>query len=337
MDTISLESVVWAYRLFLDREPHDERDVEEKKGIVNSTSALRSLFLDSDEYKTKNADNLFNAMSGHEPEMQVDLNPPEASLARLFDHIQSTWRSLGETQPLWSVLSLDEYRGEEEAATDAFYASGSTTTLQLLHTLKRNGIDLDSLHTCLEFGCGLGRVTNWLSEHFNQVYAYDISSSHLAQAKDLQSEKHRNIEWLQLHVLDDLNNLKPADLIYSIIVLQHNPPPLIGRTIEALLKTLNKGGVAVFQVPTYRMGYQFDTDQYLNGNDQDLNDYGDDIEMHFFPQREVFEIVRREQCVILEVLEDAHIGFHYHDRSNTFVVLKPASRYVDRFLRYKSD
>lgn len=321
MKTISREMISWAFRLFLDREPGVEKeDVEEKISVVNSTKALREVFFNSDEFKTKNTLTHFKSMSGHEPALQVDLDPPQESLTKLFEHTQSTWRVLGKSKPLWSVLSIEEFK-DEAGAIASFYDSGYGAAQQLKNTLIRNRIDPDSLHTCLEFGCGLGRVTLWLARDFDQVYAYDISSNHLAEAKRLIPEKSDNIEWLQLHKLEDLDALKCVDLVYSIIVLQHNPPPIIERAIKALLRALNKGGVAVLQVPTYRMGYEFETKEYLH-------ETSDSIEVHFFPQKAIFEIIRTENCVVLEVLEDAHLGMRYQDRSNTFVVLKPVRRYV---------
>ena len=58
-------------------------------------------------------------------------------------------------------------------------------------------------------------------------------------------------------------NLEQADLVYSVIVLQHNPPPVIHMLVRAFLKALNPGGVAYFQVPTYRVGYRFSPGEYL--------------------------------------------------------------------------
>ena len=152
-------------------------------------------------------------MSGHESALKVDLDPPRESLTKLLAHTQATWRILGESQPLWSVLSIEEFENDAGAIA-SLYDSGYGAAKQLKHTLIRNRIDPDSLHRCLEFGCGLGRVTHWLASDFDQIYAYDISSSHLAEAKRLIPEKYDNIEWLQLHKLEDLDALKRVDLVY---------------------------------------------------------------------------------------------------------------------------
>ena len=66
-----------------------------------------------------------------------------------------------------------------------------------------------------------------------------------------------------VRTVDEMVNLERVDLVYSLIVLQHNPPPVIRLIVRAFLKALNPGGVAYFQVPTYRGGYRFSPGEYL--------------------------------------------------------------------------
>ena len=126
--------------------------------MVKSTKALREVFFNSDEFKKNNTPTLFKSMSGHEPALQVDLYPPQETLTKLFEHTQSTWRVLGKSKPPRFVQSIEEFK-DEAGAIALFYDSGYGATQQLKNTLIRNGIDPDSLHTCLELGCGLGRGT----------------------------------------------------------------------------------------------------------------------------------------------------------------------------------
>jgi hypothetical protein len=100
----------------------------------------------------------------------------------------------------------------------------------------------------------------------------------------------------------------------SIIVLQHNPPPVIAHILRMLLRSLRPGGVAYFQVPTYRSGYTFDSHRYLT----------DDVtpgafEMHLLPQSVVFQVVEQEGCAVLEVQPDHWVG-RPEWLSNTFLV-----------------
>lgn len=56
MSQISDEAIRWAYRLFLDREPESDQVVLEKAEHLDATDTVRQHFLQSDEYKLKQAD-----------------------------------------------------------------------------------------------------------------------------------------------------------------------------------------------------------------------------------------------------------------------------------------
>jgi SAM-dependent methyltransferase len=86
------------------------------------------------------------------------------------------------------------------------------------------------------------------------VYGYDISQEHLQIAKEYIDSKYSNILLSQLKKVKDIENLPKVDFIYSVLVLQHNPPPIIRFIIQQFIQALNPKGVALFQVPMYRMG-----------------------------------------------------------------------------------
>src|SRR3546814_10303317 len=104
---------------------------------------------------------------------------------------------------------------------------------------------------CLEVGCGVGRVTAALAPRIRSITAYDISRSHLKLAKEqLKALGIRNAEFVSSADIADLRSLQPFDFIFSIIVLQHNPPPIIAKMIRSICQLLAAGGCAYFQVPT---------------------------------------------------------------------------------------
>jgi hypothetical protein len=77
--------------------------------------------------------------------------------------------------------------------------------------------------------------------------------------------------------------------------------------------------VAYFQVPTYRLGYEFTRERYLR-TDATRHEM---MEMHVLPQSEIFAIAADENCRVLEVLEDGWAGYRHQEVSNTFVIRKP--------------
>lgn len=316
---LSREAVLWGYRLFLDREPESEDVVDGKvKGTRNSQD-LRREFMASDEFRQKNQTLYVPALAGDEPPMCIEHIVSETDLEALFRHIQDTWQHLGETEPHWSVLTHQQFMQSNFQNTKGiFYDSGRMNVGQLLRTLERCGIEPGLFKLCLEYGCGVGRVTRWLAEKFDRVFAYDISESHLHAAQNyLAAEGIQNVTLSHIKLVRDIDKLPKVDLVYSVIVLQHNPPPIIEMIIRELIRSLNSGGVAYFQVPTYRLGYRFSLKEYL-GDEATRQD----MEMHILPQNRIFEIVKQENCKVIEVVEDAWTGSMYKAVSNSFLVRK---------------
>jgi SAM-dependent methyltransferase len=307
------QMVIWAYRLFLEREPENEFVISEKVSRLNSVDELRTEFLKSEEFQQNQS---YHPDINDEFGVVIEDIKSESEQVAVFNHIQKTWELLGETDPHWSVLTSDKYKNEHLPQNkDVFYESGRSEVSQFINTLKRNHVELN-FKTCLEYGCGVGRVTAELSHHFNIVYGCDISKFHLDVAKKHFLEKGiGNIKLIHITSIDDIFKLPKADLIYSKIVLQHNPPPIIKIIIREFIRALNPRGIACFQVPTYRFNYRFIVSEYLNNKLEKQ-----EMEMHILPQNEIFHIIIEEGADIIEVLEDGWAGNKY--RSNCFLVQK---------------
>jgi SAM-dependent methyltransferase len=316
---ITLEAVTWGYRLFLDREPENPIVVIEKRNNCPTSQVLRQDFTTSREFREKNQYLFAPTLSGNEPSMMIEEIDSEAELQVLFNHIQDTWQYLGEIEPYWSIMTAEQFKLSNISNNmDSFYNAGKPDVERLFHALGRNDIDHAAFKSCLEYGCGLGRIVRWLSERFERVYGYDISQVHLQNAKNYLSGKGiRNVSLEHIQQVQDIERLPKVDLIYSVIVLQHNPPPLIVYMIRNFIRALNPGGVAYFQVPTYRLNYQFCLQEYLSHEATQR-----EMEMHVLPQSKIFDIARTEGGRLVEVLEDGCTGSRYGEVSNTFLIQK---------------
>ncbi len=283
---------------------------------------LRERFLESSEFTQR------YRVVERERGRNVSVFPPCAiqtcvdddTATRLFERVARSWTRFGNSEPYWSVLSEPQYLMEKIGETrEAFLESGRENMERLFATLRRNGIAIDPSWEVLELGCGLGRTTRWLSEHFRRIVAMDVSGSHLDLAQQLNADAPHvdRIAWTKLGSREDLAAMPAFDLFFSMIVLQHNPPPVIGMVLESVAERLRPGGFAFFQVPTYQRGYSFDVDSYLL-----LSAHEPNIEMHAFPQGEVFRIFRERGCIPLEVFEDGLSGHRDNHRSNSFLFRK---------------
>jgi 2-polyprenyl-3-methyl-5-hydroxy-6-metoxy-1,4-benzoquinol methylase len=237
---VTPEAVGWAYRILLGREPESPEAVEKHVKAHASLEEMRNRMLSSPEYRTKNPPAHVPALTGHEPPLLIEDVRDSTEMSRILDHIGQTWQRLGEIDPHWSVITAERFHAENIKETEAeFYNSGQEPADHIFTTLKRNGVDPSPLRTCLEYGCGLGRVTAWLARRFEHVFGYDISASHLQTASiQLEAQRITNVTLRQVKSVADIHDLERVDLVYSIIVLQHNPPPVIRLIIRGLLRAV---------------------------------------------------------------------------------------------------
>jgi 2-polyprenyl-3-methyl-5-hydroxy-6-metoxy-1,4-benzoquinol methylase len=252
------------------------------------------------------------------PRIPVDTQVPPEVLDQMFERIHKQWDHLGATEPYWSVVTQPQnYMAEFDQHREHFYASGNSACQTFLATLRRSGINPAQLDSCLEVGCGVGRVTSYLAGAFSKVIATDISGKHLELAKKHLADKGmQNVELQQWHNVDQMHQLPQVDAIVSVITLQHNPPPVMVWMLSTLLSHLRSGGVAYLQIPTYKNGYLFEAERYLASTPPDT------LEMHYLPQPELFRLFAKANCQCLEVREDGMVSDEDQMLSNTFLVQK---------------
>ena len=314
--TIDRDHIVWAYRLLLGREPESPAAVDQHLGLT--LQRLRDTFLRSDEFLAQA--NRRGPAATRPPAQGVTIEQSQSpeTLALLLDHVTAQWSRLGDAEPHWSVLTADKYRsGQIAAHLPDFQRSGASEVRHLDAVLRRNHLAWPHQGLCIDYGCGVGRLSVPLAAHCARVLGVDISAGHLRVAAQEAAAQGLGdkLQWLQLRTLAGLDSLPQADMVYSAIVLQHNPPPVIALTLARLLRCLKPGGVAVFQLPTHIPGYRFVVADYL----QALRDgQHQGMEMHMLPQARVFEIIDAAGCQPCEVFSDEAAGPVY--TSHTFVV-----------------
>lgn len=217
------------------------------------------------------------------PPLEIELELSDRDKRTLWRHVSRLWSRLGAEDVCWSLISGD--RGRKDAMTQAdavadFYATAEQAWARVDDWLARNGWALSHGGACSEFGCGVGRVTEWLARRFRRVRAFDILTTHLTAARErLSGLGIRNVEWLLVRGQEDLRHLRGTDFFHSIMVLQHNPPPLIAHVLGEAVAGLEEQGLDFFQVPTYARGYSFVVQAYAAGLGQRRG-----VEMHVLPQ-----------------------------------------------------
>jgi ubiquinone/menaquinone biosynthesis C-methylase UbiE len=169
---------------------------------------------------------------------------PRHDLERISRH----WEQLGAQDPLWAVYVAPGTRGGAWDV-DEFFATGHDEIERVMRFVEAHGVSA-ARGTAVDFGCGVGRLSRSLAEHFDRVIGIDVSDSMLAQARELNAGNER-IEFV-LNRRDDLSLLPDGsvDLVYSSLVLQHLPRPLAAGYLKEFVRLLTPGGAVVVQVAT---------------------------------------------------------------------------------------
>jgi 2-polyprenyl-3-methyl-5-hydroxy-6-metoxy-1,4-benzoquinol methylase len=321
---VTPEDVSHAYKLFLGRDPENADVVASYCQSAQTLDQLSRIFMSSPEFMRRMGSALERPQANRHrhpfnlPKIPVETQVSAEVLDQMFERIHKQWDHLGATEPYWSVVTQPQnYLAEFDQNREQFYASGNGSCQTFLATLRRCDINPAQLETCLEVGCGVGRVTGYLAGAFGKVIATDISAKHLDLAKTHLAEKGlQNVELQHWHNVDQMRQLPQVDAITSVITLQHNPPPIISWMLTMLLSHLRSGGVAYVQIPTYRNGYLFEVDRYLASTPPDT------LEMHYLPQPDLFRLIADANCVCLEMREDGMLSEEDQMLSNTFLIQK---------------
>lgn len=314
---ISAEAVTWGYRFFLGRDPESPEAIHSHLGVKDELQLAKAL-MRSPEFATRRPHFGLEqrAELGELAALDIDTEATPAELAACLAKIKASWSHLGAVSPHFSVLTDRKFLPDNIAETiDDFWATGRSQAELTVRTFERHGLSLSG-KTCVEYGCGIGRVTTALSRSFARLDAYDISANHLALARKRAHELGvGNVRFHECS-MDPLIELERCDAFYCRLVFQHNPPPVITELVRKALAALRSGGIALFQIPSYISGYYFRLREWLESEQLP------DIQMHCLPQHKVFAVIGELRCEVLEVREDDAIGDRTRMVSNTYVVRK---------------
>jgi SAM-dependent methyltransferase len=105
------------------------------------------------------------------------------------------WKAWGKKDPMFAVAT---WAGRDKAGgipwtPEAFLALGKSDIEDVMRHWDHYGRARTG--TCIEIGCGSGRMTNALLDHFDRVFAIDVSPEQIATAKQLLGDRSTKVEF----------------------------------------------------------------------------------------------------------------------------------------------
>ena len=159
------------------------------------------------------------------------------------------WDRHAQRDPLWAILSdATKRHGGWDIAR--FLRAGIAEIESLLYELDAQDRELRR-GAALDFGCGVGRLTQALAPHFDRVVGVDISPRMLELAARL-NQHPQTVSYVcnstaDLRVFED----RSFDFIVSTVVLQHVQPEFACSYLREFFRALAPSGIGVFQLPSH--------------------------------------------------------------------------------------
>lgn len=168
---------------------------------------------------------------------------------RLAEH-KRDWDDLARLDPLWAIDSAPDRR-HGAWDDDEFMAIGCRKVAGIVRRLDRLGAPA-ARRRALDFGCGVGRVTIPLADHFDVAVGVDIAPAMVDQARTRACAAGRDDVRFLLNEHEDLELLDAErfDLVFTTRVLQHLPSiEHVSRCARGLARLVAPGGVLMAQMP----------------------------------------------------------------------------------------
>jgi ubiquinone/menaquinone biosynthesis C-methylase UbiE len=249
--------------------------------------------------------------------------------------LQKHWHKFGKQDPLWAIITSPDKKGGKWKP-DEFFDLGKTHVNSVMAYLNAKGIRIQRKRA-LDFGCGAGRVTQALADHFDEVCGVDIAPSMVKLARKYNRHGDRC-----RHYVNDADDLKlfssnSFDFVHTIIVLQHMLPAYAMAYIKEFVRVLAPDGILMFQIPSERMSRPAGSEpqvrppepQGANGSMQTIKQFlkrltprpllawyvqiryaerEPRMEMHCVEKDKVLSLLRENGAEVLDIVDDEASG-----------------------------
>src|SRR3990167_747798 len=230
--------------------------------------------------------------------------------------LQKNWNVFGKNDPFWAILTHPDKKGRKWK-TEEFFETGTREIDGIMKYAKQ--LNTISYKKALDFGCGVGRLTQALANYFDDVCGVDIAPSmiDLANRYNKYDKKCR----YYLNTIDDLRLFddNSFDFIYSSIVLQHMKPEYSKNYIKEFLRTIAPRGTIIFQMPS---GLVSEFDSVFKANITPINMFET---MDVRSKKTLLIRVKNISQDAWNVSDNIRLGNHWLDKKENIIILDDAS------------
>ena len=244
--------------------------------------------------------------------------------------LKENWNEFGRIDPLSSIFRPDQ-KGEKWQPEE-FFELGREEVEILMRDIASLGFNLSPIKA-LDFGCGVGRITQALAPYFDEVYGIDIAPSMIELAKRYNRYAHKCI-----YLLNETDDLRlfgndHFTFVYSTLTLQHMEPRYSKNYLREFLRILAPRGLLVFQQPSERR-IRTEDQKFLKRLKRSIQsmvpqpllnsyyrikgiDLGQELEgqpkmeMYALPQEEVVQLLEGQGGRLLRISENQSSGPHW--------------------------
>ena len=181
------------------------------------------------------------------------------------------WKAWAKRDPLFAIATIPEKNknGATPWSDDEFYALGKSDWDDFYARWRYYGLKNES---CVEIGCGAGRITKHLCKAFKTVHAFDISEDMLNYAR-----RHLVEENLRLQVSNGSELGLPessVSAVFSCHVFQHFDSLSVGRLYFAeIYRVLSEGGTLMIHLPIHCWPYESVSFEALHRARKSIDDF----------------------------------------------------------------
>jgi SAM-dependent methyltransferase len=169
-------------------------------------------------------------------------------LVNVFDNDVESWEQLARTDPLWAVLSADEFHGAAltPEAEERFWRSGEEHVAHVTSIIRAELDPSFEPKVALDFGCGVGRNLVPLAERCRSAIGLDVSATMAERCRTRLAECGLdNADALVIERRIDpaeFARFGPVDFVHSVLVFQHVVTHEGFGLFDQLLELLVPGG-----------------------------------------------------------------------------------------------